>query len=281
MNNKIKVFENAEFGSVRTVTINGEPWFVASDVCKSLEINNVSMAISRLDDDEKNTISLTEGIPGNPNKTIVNEPGLYSMVLSSRKPEAKAFKRWITHEVIPDIRQYGMYGTSDFLDKALGNPDNWIRMLTEYSAVKKENETLKLKTVEQKEVIETQNNQITLMKPKATYYDLVLQTKNAVNITTIAKDYGLSAVTLNKKLHDYGVRYKRGGTWLLYQQHADKGYTKTKTGVYTNKAGEEYASVHTQWTQKGRMFIYEILKEHGILPKMEEEESNVIQFSAM
>ena len=280
MNNKIKVFENAEFGSVRTVTINGEPWFVASDVCKALEINNVSMAISRLDDDEKNTISLTEGIPGNPNKTIVNEPGLYSLVLSSRKPEAKAFKRWITHEVIPDIRQYGMYATSDFLDKALGNPDNWIRMLTEYSAVKKENETLKMKAVEQKEVIETQNHQITLMKPKATYYDLVLQTKNAVNITTIAKDYGLSAVTLNKKLHDYGVQYKQGGTWLLYQQYADKGYTKTKTGVYTNKAGEEYASVHTQWTQKGRMFIYEILKEHGILPKMEEE-SNVIQFSAI
>lgn len=279
MNNKIKVFENAEFGSVRTVTINGEPWFVASDVCKALGIDPTSTR--RLDDDEKNTLRLTQGIPGNPNVTVVNEPGLYTLVLGSRKPEAKAFKRWIAHEVIPDIRQYGMYATNDFLDKALGNPDNWIRMLTEYSAVKKENETLKLKTVEQKEVIESQNNQITLMKPKASYYDLVLQTKNAVNITTIAKDYGLSAVTLNKKLHDYGVQYKQGGTWLLYQQHADKGYTKTKTGVYTNKAGEEYASVHTQWTQKGRLFIYEILKEHGILPKMEEEESNVIQFSAM
>ena len=279
MNNKIRVFENAEFGSVRTVTINGEPWFVASDVCKALGIDQTSTR--RLDDDEKNTLRLTQGIPGNPNVTVVNEPGLYTLVLGSRKPEAKAFKRWITHEVIPDIRQYGMYATSDFLDKALGNPDSWIRMLTEYSAVKKENETLKLKTVEHKEVIESQNNQITLMKPKATYYDLVLQTKNAVNITTIAKDYGLSAVTLNKKLHDYGVQYKQGGTWLLYQQYADMGYTKTKTGVYTNKAGEEYASVHTRWTQKGRMFIYEILKEHGILPKMEEEESNVIQFSAM
>ena len=278
MNNKIKVFENAEFGSVRTVTINGEPWFVASDVCRALNIDPTSTR--RLDNDEKNTLRLTQGIPGNPNVTVVNEPGLYTLVLGSRKPEAKAFKRWITHEVIPDIRQYGMYATSDFLDKALGNPDNWIRMLTEYSAVKKENETLKLKTVEQKEVIETQNNQITLMKPKATYYDLVLQTKNAVNITTIAKDYGLIAVTLNKKLHDYGIQYKQGGTWLLYQQYADMGYTKTKTGVYTNKAGEEYASVHTQWTQKGRMFIYEILKEHGILPKMEEE-SNVTQFPSM
>ena len=284
MNNKIKVFENAEFGSVRTVTINGEPWFVAADVCNALDIGNPSQAISRLDDDEKVTLTTNEGhsgkLGGAQMLNVISEAGLYSLILKSRKPEAKAFKRWITHEVIPDIRQYGMYATSDFLDKALGNPDNWIRMLTEYSEVKKENETLKLKTVEQKEVIESQNNQITLMKPKATYYDLVLQTKNAVNITTIAKDYGLSAVTLNKKLHDYGVQYKQGGTWLLYQQHADKGYTKTKTGVYTNKAGEEYASVHTQWTQKGRMFIYEILKEHGILPKMEEE-SNVIQFSAM
>lgn len=284
MNNKIKVFENAEFGSVRTVTINGEPWFVAADVCNALDIGNPSQAISRLDDDEKVTLTTNEGhsgkLGGAQMLNVISEAGLYSLILKSRKPEAKAFKRWITHEVIPDIRQYGMYATSDFLDKALGNPDNWIRMLTEYSAVKKENETLKLKTVEQKEVIESQNNQITLMKPKASYYDLVLQTKNAVNITTIAKDYGLSAVTLNKKLHDYGVQYKQGGTWLLYRQYADMGYTKTRTGVYTNKAGEEYASVHTQWMQKGRMFIYEILKEHGILPKMEEE-SNVIQFSAM
>ena len=277
MNNKIKVFENAEFGSVRTMTINGEPWFVAADVCRALELNKT--ATRRLDEDEKGLRS-TQTLGGNQEVLVVNEPGLYTLVLGSRKPEAKAFKRWITHEVIPDIRQYGMYATNDFLDKALGNPDNWIRMLTEYSEVKKENETLKLKTAEQKEVIESQNNQITLMKPKASYYDLVLQTKNAVNITTIAKDYGLSAVTLNKKLHDYGVQYKQGGTWLLYQQYADMGYTKTRTGVYTNKAGEEYASVHTQWTQKGRMFIYEILKEHGILPKMEEE-SNVIQFSAM
>lgn len=279
MNNKISVFENAEFGSVRTMAINGEPWFVASDVCKALELRNPSMTVERLDDDEKG-ISTIDTLGGKQRMAIINEPGLYSLVITSRKPEAKAFKRWITHEVIPDIRQYGMYATNDFLDKALSNPDNWIRMLTEYSAVKKENESLKLETVEQKAVIESQNNQITLMKPKATYYDLVLQTKNAVNITTIAKDYGLSAVTLNKKLHDYGVQYKQGGTWLLYQQYADMGYTKTKTGVYTNKAGEEYASVHTQWTQKGRMFIYEILKEHGILPKMEEE-SNVIQFSAM
>mgnify|MGYP004650140515 CR=1 FL=1 len=107
--NELKTYTNPTFGSIRTLNIDGEPWFVAVDVCMALGIGNVSMAISRLDDDEKNTVSLTEGIPGNPNKTIVNEPGLYALVLSSRKPEAKAFKRWITHEVIPSIRKHGGY----------------------------------------------------------------------------------------------------------------------------------------------------------------------------
>lgn len=262
MNNKIKVFENAEFGSVRTVAINGEPWFVGKDVCSILNLSNPTIAVSRLDEDERAKFNL--GRQGE--ATIVNEPGLYTLVLGSRKPEAKAFKRWITHEVIPSIRKNGVYATPEFLQKTISDP-KWAMDVLQALA-------------DAQDKIAVQQKQISEMKPKATYYDLVLQTKNAVNITTIAKDYGLSAVTLNKKLHDYGVQYKQGGTWLLYQQHADKGYTKTKTGVYTNKAGEEYASVHTQWTQKGRMFIYEILKEHGILPKMEEE-SNVIQFSAM
>ena len=262
MNNKIKVFENAEFGSVRTVTINGEPWFVGKDVCSILNLSNPTIAVSRLDEDERAKFNL--GRQGD--ATIVNEPGLYTLVLGSRKPEAKAFKRWITHEVIPSIRKNGVYATPEFLQKTISD-HQWAMGVLQALA-------------DAQDKIAVQQKQISEMKPKATYYDLVLQTKNAVNITTIAKDYGLSAVTLNKKLHDYGVQYKQGGTWLLYQQHADKGCTKTKTGVYTNKAGEEYASVHTQWTQKGRMFIYEILKEHGILPKMEEE-SNVIQFSAM
>ena len=270
MNNKIKVFENAEFGPVRTMAINGEPWFVASDVCNALDIGNPSQAISRLDDDEKVTLTTNEGhsgkLGGAQMLNVISEAGLYSLILKSRKPEAKAFKRWITHEVLPSIRKNAVYATPEFLRKTISDPQ-WAMGVLQALA-------------DAQDKIAVQQKQISEMKPKATYYDLVLQTKNAVNITTIAKDYGLSAITLNKKLHDYGVQYKQGGTWLLYQQYADNRHTKTKTGVYTNKAGEEYASVHTQWTQKGRMFIYEILKEHGILPKMEEE-SNVIQFSAM
>ena len=267
MNNKIKVFENADFGSVRAMTINDEPWFIGKDVAKVLGYSNPNDALrKRVDTEDKNTIANRDGTSGNPNMIIINESGLYSLVLSSKLPTAKAFKRWVTSEVLPSIRKNGVYATPEFLQKTISDPQ-WAMGVLQALA-------------DAQDKIAVQQKQISEMKPKATYYDLVLQTKNAVNITTIAKDYGLSAVTLNKKLHDYGVQYKQGGTWLLYQQYADMGYTKTRTGVYTNKAGEEYASVHTQWTQKGRMFIYEILKEHGILPKMEEE-SNVIQFSAM
>lgn len=106
--NKLQIFKNTDFGEIRTITIDNEPWFIAKDACDILEIGNTSQALSRLDEDEKNTIILNEGI-GNPNKAIVNEFGLYSLVLSSRKPEAKQFKRWITHEVIPQIRKTGSY----------------------------------------------------------------------------------------------------------------------------------------------------------------------------
>lgn len=108
-NELVKVFENDQFGKIRTIVKGNEPWFVAADVCKALEISNPRMATDRLDTDEKNTVSLTDGNRGNPNMTIVNEPGLYTLVLGSRKPEAKLFKRWITHEVIPAIRKTGGY----------------------------------------------------------------------------------------------------------------------------------------------------------------------------
>ena len=269
MNNKIRVFENTEFGSVRTVAINGEPWSVGKDVAEALGYGkgkSLANAVAKHVDAEDKGVTEMMTPGGKQNTTIVNESGLYSLVLSSKLPSAKKFKRWVTSEILPSIRKNAVYATPEFLQKTISDPQ-WAMGVLQALA-------------DAQDKIAVQQKQISEMKPKATYYDLVLQTKNAVNITTIAKDYGLSAVTLNKKLHDYGVQYKQGGTWLLYQQYADMGYTKTKTGVYTNKAGEEYASVHTQWTQKGRMFIYEILKEHGILPKMEEE-SNVIQFSAM
>lgn len=105
----IQVFDSLQFGELRITTFDGEPWFVAKDVCNALELNNSRQALSRLDDDEKSTVILNDGTPGNPNFAVVNEAGLYALVMSSRKPEAKQFKRWVTHEVLPAIRHDGGY----------------------------------------------------------------------------------------------------------------------------------------------------------------------------
>ncbi len=126
--NDLKVFENQTFGAVRAMVRNGEPWFVAADVCKALDIGNPTQALDRLDDDEKSiTLISNEGNRGNPNVAIVSEPGLYTLVLGSRKPEARAFKRWVTHDVIPSIRRTGMYATEDLL----ANPDLAIAAFTQ------------------------------------------------------------------------------------------------------------------------------------------------------
>ena len=167
MNNKIKVFENAEFGSVRTVTINGEPGFVASDVCNALDIGNPSQAISRLDDDEKVTLTTNEDhsgkLGGAQMLNVISEAGLYSLILKSRKPEAKAFKRWITHEVLPSIRKNAVYAAPEFLQKTISDPQ-WAMGVLRALA-------------DAQDKIAVQQKQISEMKPKATYYDLVLQTK--------------------------------------------------------------------------------------------------------
>lgn len=261
METQLKIFKNPNFGDVRTITIDKEPWFVAADVCKALEIVNPTQALSRLDEDEKNTLCLNEGITaGNPNFNIVNEPGLYALVLGSRKPEAKAFKRWITHDVIPAIRRHGMYAMDELLD----NPDIAIEALTRLKEERERRRQLE-------STVAVQSQQIAELTPKASYYDIVLNCKDLLSISKIAKDYGKSAIWLNDKLAQLKVQYKQGGVWLLYQKYADKGYTSTKTHTYPASDGAIHARVLTMWTQKGRLFIYELLKETGILPLIERE----------
>ena len=216
------------------------------------------MALSRLDDDEKG-ISLTDTLGGKQEMTIVNEPGLYSLVLGSRKPEAKEFKRWITHEVIPSIRKHGMYAT----DELLADPDFAIRVFEELKAER-----------ESKRALETQNaiqtQRIAELEPKATYYDEVLKCRDALPTSIIAKDYGWSAKKLNKFLHEQGVQYKLHGTWLLYSKYADKGYTKSETYPYEGSTGNYHTAINTRWTQAGRLFIYNLMKNAGNTPIIEQ-----------
>ncbi|KPU44495.1 phage antirepressor protein KilAC domain protein [Oxobacter pfennigii] len=271
--NELTTF-NYEGKEVRTVQRNGETWWVAKDVCDVFGETNRNRAMKSLDEDEKGYTQMNT--PGGIQQTaVVNEPGLYSLLLAMRPAKArgisneyifqreqklKEFKRWVTHEALPSIRKHGLYAT----DELLANPDLWIRTLQELKAERSKNAALEA-------TISLQEQQIAEMKPKASYYDVVLNCKDAVAITTIAKDYGRSGRWLNEYLHDAGVQFRQGKIWLLYQKHARHGYAVTRTHIYPEIDGMIHSKVHTYWTQKGRLFIYELLKSHGVLPLIEQE----------
>ncbi|CUH97174.1 hypothetical protein P22_3300 [Propionispora sp. 2/2-37] len=256
---ELQIYKNAEFGSVRTTTIGGQPYFVGKDVADILGYTNPQKALRDHVDEEDKTLNESFTVNGTM-AILINESGLYSLILSSKMPNAKKFKRWVTNEVLPAIRKHGIYATDDLI----ANPDLAIAAFT---ALKEERERNKTLTA----AVAVQQQQIAEMKPKATYYDVVLKCKDAVNISVIAKDYGWSGIRMNEYLHDKGIQFKQGDTWLLYQKHADKGYTRTNTHVYEDSNGFEHTKVHTKWTQKGRLFIYELLKADGIYPQIEME----------
>lgn len=255
---ELQVFNSTEFGSVRTSTVNGEVMFVGKDVADILGYTNTPKAIrDHVDDEDK----LTERIvlsDQNREVIFINESGLYSLILSSKMPNAKKFKRWVTAEVLPAIRKHGVYA----VDEVLQNPDVLIQALTELKKEREEKEKLK-------ETVAVQNQQITEMTPKAGYYDVVLNCKDVISTTEIAKDYGWSAKKMNAYLHEKKIQFKQGKIWLLYQKYSEQGLTSTKTSIYNGSDGLSHSNIHTYWTQKGRLFIYELLKKDGILPIME------------
>ena len=245
---------NFEEREVRTLTVNNEPWFVGKDVAEVLGYKNQNDALSKhVDEEDKDAIAIRDSIGRKQNTPVINESGLYSLILKSKLPTAKKFKRWVTSEVLPTIRKHGMYATENTIEQLLSDPDTAIKLL----------ETIKVER-EQRLIAEQRVNEL---QPKATYYDLILQNKTLLSVTQIAKDYGMSATALNKMLSDFGIQFKQGGTWLLYQKHADKGYTQSTTHIID----DERSSLLTKWTQKGRLFIYETLKDNGILPLIEKQ----------
>ena len=253
----LEVFKNEEFGEVRMVLINNEPYFVGKDVAKILGYSNPRKALIDHVDSEDKGVTKCDTLGGMQELTVINESGLYSLILSSKLPNSKKFKHWVTSEVLPKIRKYGMYA----IDDLIANPDLGIAAL---NALKEERE--KNKKLEEKAMIQSQ--QISEMIPKASYYDVVLNCKDLVSIGSIAKDYGWSAKKMNKILHEKGIQFKQGEIWLLYQKYAEKGYTSTKTHTYLDSDGQ-HMKVHTYWTPKGRLFIYDLLKKDDIYPNIE------------
>lgn len=250
--NELQVFNNAIFGNVRIILQDNEPWFVAKDVCDCLEIKNTTDTLKRLDEDERSRLNL--GRQGEAN--VVNEYGLYSLVLSSRKPEAKEFKRWITHEVLPSLRKYGTYSMN--IPRTL--PDALKAYANEIEA---HNQT-KVMLEEQKVLIAAQEQQISEFKPIRDYVDEILSSTSALTITQIAADYDITARALNKILEEEKIQRSVGGQWILYKNQMGKGYTKSETFTFTRSDGRLDSKITTKWTQKGRLMIHEIMKSRGI-----------------
>lgn len=252
--NQLQVFNNQEFGQVRTMMIDGSPWFVAKDVCECLDINNSRQALARLDSDEKNSVILNDGTPGNPEKGIVNEYGLYSLVLSSRKPSAKTFKRWITHEVVPAIRKHGAYMTGETLEQALTSPDFLIRLATE---LKTEQEARRL--AEQK---------IEADKPKVLFADSVAASHGSILVGELAKLLNQNGIDIGQNrlfnwLRENGYLICRKGTDynMPTQKSMEMQLFSIKETAITHSDGHVSISKTVKVTGKGQLyFVNKFLK---------------------
>lgn len=198
---------------------------------------------------------------------FIPENVFYRLAMKAKNEAAEAFQAKIANEVIPSIRKHGAYMTPDVLEQWIASPEFGIRLLTALKDEQDKRKHLESVNAQQKQLLAE-------YEPKASYYDIVLQTPDVVSINKIAKDYGHSAQWLNQLLHQKGIQYKQGNIWLLYQKHADQGYTKSRTGTYTDQNGREHSTMHTYWTQKGRLFIYELLKHDGILPLIDLENAS-------
>ena len=249
---KNQIFKNAEFGQIRTCTVDGETYFVGKDVASALGYVNPNKAmIDHVDDEDKLTSRIVMA-GQNRQVIIINESGLYSLILSSKLESAKRFKRWVTSEVLPAIRKNGRYE----LEK-------------QNSQLCKQNGQLS----KQNRVLESRNSlleEITAQqKPLTDYARIILSSTQTVTVTQIAQDYGYGPVRFNELLFRLHIQHKVGGQWILYIPYLNKGYVQSFSSYYLKPDGEVQVKLHTRWTQSGRLFLYEELKRAGILPLIE------------
>lgn len=267
--NELKIFNSPEFGQVRTLAIDGEPWFVGKDIAVALGYSNPRKAMIDHVDPEDKGVTKCDTLGGSQEMTVINESGLYSLIMSSKLPTAKKFKHWVTSEVLPAIRKHGGYLTPEKVEEALLNPDTLIKLaqrLKEETAARKNAE---LEAAGYKQILGE-------LKPKADYTDRILASEGTVPTTAIAKDYGMSAAAFNRLLHEYGVIYKIGKQWFLYAKYQAKGYTHSKTFAFRHSDGRPDCNIQTEWTQKGRLFLYEFLKGKKVLPMIEQDDEEAV-----
>lgn len=268
MNEIVKVFNSEEFGSVRTITHNGDVWFSAADVCRILDISNPSQALTRLDADEKfTTIISNEGaITGESSMSFVSESGLYSLVLGSRKPNAREFKRWITHDIIPTIRKTGGYIANEdlFINTYLPNVDDNVKALFKLNlqAINQLNQIVD----NQRATITSQQKKIEEDKPKVEFADHVADTSDCIDIGTLSKIAKKENIPIGRNRLFEWLRKK---DFLMskgkhknepYQRYIDNGWFIVREYIYNTAYGEQIGT-KTYVTGKGQMCIIERLRK--------------------
>lgn len=286
MDNQIQVFNSPQFGDVRIVIgEDNEPRFCLNDVCASLDLIGKKVA-QRLPREVLSKHPLmTSG--GNQMVTFVNEDGLYDVILDSRKPEAKAFRKWVTSQVLPSIRKNGAYMTDQALEEALLSPEFGIRLFEKLREEKAARLALEAREREQQlllsakdERIEELDRENKKLAESSEYCRRVLQADSLVPVTQIAQDYGTTANAMNEYLHKNGIQYKRNdkGPWIIYAEFIANGYVHSETFLYTDSRGIDHVKNNTKWTQKGRLFLYKWFKKRGILPVTERPEGYVLPY---
>ena len=200
---------------------------------------------------------------------FIPENIFYRLAMKARNETAEKFQAMVADEIIPSIRRHGAYMTEDTLRKALNSPDFLIRLATKLKDEQERNRALEGKVEELESSVRTMDRVIGELAPKANYVDIILKSSSTVLITQIAQDYGMSAKALNRKLAELRIQRRVGRQWILYAEYQGKGYVHSKTIDIVHSNGRPDVMMQTEWTQKGRLFLYEELKKHGIYPMIE------------
>lgn len=243
----LMTFKNEEFGEIRSLEISNEPYFIGKEIATVLGYERADNAIRQHVDEEDKLMHQISASGQNRNMIIINESGLYSLIMSSKLPSAKKFKRWVTSEVLPSIRKTGGY----IAGEENMNEDELI--LKAMNVLNTKVEKLRL---ENKNLLADNNKKeqiIGELKPKADYTDRILQCDDLTKVNVIACDYGFSAVEFNKILKKFNIQYREGKDWLLYKKYRGKGYTQTKTFEFTHSDGTQGSRTSMMWTQKRKI----------------------------